>query len=102
MKGSKAFFTTLANSFGKLVELEFPVGKDTMTSSRDNWRPAFNKALAGCSETKPMKMWFRGLNKDYTPSKTKATKAKTSKARRLSALSERFHRVREFQASTEM
>jgi len=88
--------------FGKDVEL-VKFGTDTgivHTNASDdtNWKPAYKKALGLCTEAAPMKMWFRGHNKDYeAPAKTTCTTR-----RRLFALSERFCRVREFQASTEM
>jgi len=77
--------------FGKEAELvKFQAhGANTPTKTSDgNWKTAFDTALGACKET-PLDMWFRGINTDCN-------------RRRLSALSERFCRVREFQASTEM
>merc|ERR1711964_865281 len=82
--------------FGKdaeLVKFEAPGSTNSTKTTDGSWKPAFHAALAACTEAAPMKMWFRGLNKDF---------AETTSRRRLFALSERFRRVREFQASTEM
>merc|ERR1711964_733791 len=94
LKLNKAYKgTDLFKLFGKEAELvEFGSERFNMHTTDDakSWKASFDKALGGC-EMFPMKMWFRGINKAY----------KTPKSRRLSALSERFRRVCEFQASTE-
>merc|ERR1711964_958630 len=77
--------TSLFMLFGKeaeLIEFQAPgeANHRTKTSS-GNWKSdAFYTALAACEEATPMKMWFRGLNKEYKAS------AETKSRRRLFAL----------------